>query len=277
MTVRFNRTFELAIGLGDQAVIVKPLIRISFTVDKSIFGGLNKATIKIWNLKEFNRLKLVKDEEDQIIIPVVLKVGYGDDIETIFQGTVFTGSNVRNGVDTITNLDCFDGGQDFLFKYTSTVVAVKQRVIDVIVAELDSVTIGKVTKQPVLFRPKVLVGNSLDIIRRSIAEDEQFYIDDEQIFIIKEGDVTRNFIPLVTAETGLIDTPQRKNKRVTFQTLMNPTVKIGGRAELISNSAPHLNDIYKVQDINYTGDLEGESAAWVQTITGAALVNLAVV
>ena len=58
--------------------------------------------------------------------------------------------------------------------------------------------------------------------------------------------------------------------KVTFSTLMNPFIKIGGRVNLSSKVAPHLDGIYRVDSIVYNGDNRGQD--WKQDCTGF-LVN----
>jgi len=99
-----------------------------------------------------------------------------------------------------------------------------------------------------------------------VGPGETWYIDNEQLFVIKDTEVTSGLKPVVSAETGLISTPTRDSSLVTFETLMNPTVKIGGLASLKSATAPHLDGIYRIETISYSGDNYGD--AWTQTCTG---------
>jgi len=97
---RFDRNFEFIFGRGDQAVIVRPPLRIQFSgqsfggsVDASgVPLGLNKIQIKIYNLTEANRNALVKDANEQRYIPIQLKVGYGNSLEPLFRGSVHRGT-----------------------------------------------------------------------------------------------------------------------------------------------------------------------------------------
>jgi hypothetical protein len=263
--MRFGRNYELTIGINTGAVVVKPPMKIVFSCDKSIYGGLNKLNIKIHNLKESNRLSIVKDTENQKRIPVILKVGYLDGIETIFKGTIQKGSNDRSGADFISTLECLDGGFDFLNSYTSKTVRGKDTAISSIINDMPSTAVGKVTTQAQLVRPKVLVGNSVKLIEEFLSPDETYYIDNEQLFIVKPDDVVSSFIPVVSAQTGLINTPQRQSQKVTFETMMNPALKLGSFVKLVSKTAPHLNDIYKIETMNYSGDSDGND--WKQSVT----------
>jgi hypothetical protein len=263
---RFGRNYELTIDIGTRRETIKPPIRISFEADKSISGGLNKCRIQMYNLSERKRLALVKDAEEVKRIPITLSVGYQDRLEIIFKGTVHTGSNERQGPDLVTSLESLDGGFDFINSFTSRTVEGGRRSIDAALSDMTNTGVGKITDRPVLTRPKVLVGNSARLIDDMVGPGETWYIENEQLYVIKDDEVISRFIPVVSAATGLISTPTRESKRVTFQTMINPTVKIGGLVQLKSVTAPHLDGIYKIETITYSGDNYGD--AWTQTCTG---------
>lgn len=260
---RFNRDYELTVN----DVVVRSPLHVSFESNKSVSGGLNKLTVQIYNLKESNRLALAKDAEDPTKrIPIDFKVGYVGSLQTLFKGTVHRGLNTREGPDLVTELECLDGGFDFLNSFTAKTVRGKTRAVDAILGDMPNTGKGKITNQQQLIRPKVLIGSSARLIDELIGDDETWYIDDEKLYIIKDGEVTSSFIPVVNAESGLLNTPTRENSKITFDTLMNPTLKIGGLCNVISVTTPHLNGIYKIDSIGYTGDNYGSD--WLQSVTG---------
>lgn len=273
-TTRFVRDYEFRAQILGGEVIVRPPLRINFQADKSIRGGLNKIQIQLYNLEERKRLALVKDKEQQIRLPIQLSVGYQGSLELVFRGTVYRGSNERQGPDIVTNLESLDGGFDFLNSFTSRTVEGGRRAVDAALADMPNTAVGKITERPVLTRPKVLVGNSVKLIEDTIGPGETYYIDNEQLYIIKDDEVTGRFIPLVNAQTGLISTPTRESQEVTFETLLNPSIKIGQRAQLQSQIAPHLNGVYRIESISYQGDNFGDT--WSQSCTGRLLPSVKV-
>ena len=264
---RFKRDYELTVQVSaGQSVVVRPPMRVSFGGNKSVVGGLNKLTLNIYNLKQSNRLALVKDVEQQIRIPLSLSVGYEDGLQLLFKGTVHRGSNSREGPDMVTELECLDGGFDYLNSFTSETVRGKRRTIDTILGDMPNTGTGKITAQQDLIRPKVLVGSSAKLIDDIVGEGETWYIDDEKLYIIKDGEVVSSFIPVVNSATGLLNTPTRDQSKITFDTLMNPTLKIGGLCRMESSSAPHLDGVYKIDTMGYSGDNYGSK--WGQQVTG---------
>lgn len=258
---RFNRNFELLAG----RVIVTPPMRIEFSADKSVIGGLNRMTLRVYNLNETHRLALVKDAEESRQIPISLSVGYRDVLHLVFRGTIHRGQNYREGADFVTELECLDGGFDFLNSFTSVTVKGKTVAVDAILADMPNTAKGKLRTQEPLLRPKVLVGQSATLLDAMMNDDETWYIADEKLYIIKDDEVVSTYVPVVTAKTGLLNTPTREFSKVTFETLMNPTLKIGGLCSLESQSAPHLNGVYKLYSMGYAGDTHGTD--WKQTVT----------
>ena len=264
---RFNRTYTLEFDIGSRTEVIKPPLRISFEVDKSIRGSLNKARIQIYNMEERKRLALARDAEDQgARIPVRLSCGYQDRQELIFKGNIFTGSTERQGPDLVTIIESQDGGTDFQNSFTNRTVIGGDLSVNAILNDMVNTGIGKISPRSGLTRPKVLIGNSAELLNSLVALDESWYLENELLYIIKENESVSRFIPIVSAATGLISTPTRDSKLVTFQTLINPTVKIGVRVQLESTTAPFMNGIYKIETITYSGDNYGD--AWSQTCTG---------
>lgn len=259
---RFERSFELVVN----DVSVLPPLRVAFQADKSIDGALNKIRLRVYNLAERNRLAIAKDEDETRRVPLSLRVGYRGSLRLVFKGTVTKAGTSREGPDIVTNIEGLDGGFDFLTSFTSRTVRGKSAAIDAILRDMPNTARGKIAPQAELVRPKVLVGNSAKLIEQQIGPDETWYIDNEQLNIIGSADVTGSFAPLVSAETGLIDTPQRDKSEVTFRCMIDPTIKIGGLCELRSLLNPALNGLYRVKTISYSGDNYGSD--WSQTVTG---------
>lgn len=268
--MRFDRDYELVIGFDDQALVIRPPLRIAFSGQKSITGGLNKLNLAIYNLKESNRLRIVKDPTDPTdqkskYIPIQLKVGYDGKLDKVFKGSVHRGYNERQGPDIISKIECLDGGFDAITSFTSKTIVGKDDAVKAIIADMANTKPGKITKQKQLIRPKVLVGNSYQLIEQSLANDEDFFIDNEAIYIIKNDEIVSTFVPNVNSATGLIGTPTRDQGKVTFETFMNLELNLAGLCKLESDIAPHINDIYKIDTIGYDGDYMGSD--WKMTVT----------
>lgn len=289
MTDRFLRDYILTIGLGAQAVIIRPPFRIVFSADKTDKADLNKMTLKIDGLNEDKRRRLVRDADEKEAkdkdgdksttpsnsgyFPIELKIGYQGRVETIFRGSVDEGGSVREGAQFVTTLNCLDGGHDFLKGFISTSVTSKTAAIDAVLGTMPNTKKGKIGAQKDITRPKILVGNSMATIQDMLDPDQRWFIDDERLNILGGDEVVSGYTPVVSAETGLKVVDSDK-KVVTMTTWLNPSIKVGGLLQLISTVSPHLNGIYKVSMISYSGDYDGSS--WDQKITAEIAPNYVV-
>lgn len=280
MTDRFLRDYKLTVGLGAQAVIITPPFRIAFTADKSDDPTLNKMTVKIDGLNDSKRKILVRDKDDKPpknvkadaegnpapaaalrandsrYFPIELMVGYQGRLETIFRGSVDEAGSTRDGAQFVTTLVCLDGGHDALNAFVSTSVTSKAAAIDAIIGTMPNTKKGKIGKQKDITRPKILVGNSMATIQEMLDPDQRWFIDDERLNILGENEVVSGYIPVVSAETGLINVEPKK-KNIIMNMWMNTSIKVGGLVQLISTVSPGASGIYKVGLITYNGDVEG--------------------
>ncbi|HHJ0550377.1 TPA: hypothetical protein ACQE9T_003306 [Escherichia coli] len=310
----FYRDYRLTVGIGNQAVIIEPPITVSFkaleTVDKKSFG---KLSVSINGLKPSTRLQLLKSEDEEKYIPVRLEVGYDGKLRQVFQGSVKSGAVKREGAIHIVSLECEDGGHDYINAFTSRTVRGKDQVVDSVLQDMPNTKKGSVTKQQALIRPKVLVGSSSKILTDTLAPDESFFIKDERVHILKANEVTSGNIPVVNARSGLLNTPQatkisaqddggKKAKKPTnepdtdpagkkdtdsstlaksskgqivFDTKLNPMLVIGGLCAVESVTNPALNGVYKIYQIETSGQNNG--AAWYQKVVCQPAGNYSVV
>lgn len=310
----FYRDYRLTVGIGDQAVIIEPPMSVSFkaleTVDKKSLG---KLSVSVNGLKPSTRLQLIKAEDDKKYIPIKLEVGYAGKLRQVFQGSVKSGAVKREGAIHIVSLECEDGGHDYINSFTSRTVRGKDQVVDSVLLDMPNTKKGSVTKQQQLIRPKVLVGSSSKIISDMLAPDESFFIKDERVHILKSNEVISGNIPVVDARSGLLNTPQATkisaqddggNKgetptnepetdpagrtgndsstlpksskgQIVFDTKLNPMLRIGGLCSLESVTNPALNGVYKIFQIETSGQYTG--TAWYQKVVCRPAGNYTVI
>lgn len=271
---RFKRDYLLNVGVGGQAVTVAPPFRISFDATKSMTGNLNTLNVNIYGLKASTKQQLIK-EFGPGYIPISLEVGYVGGRELVFKGSIHIGEITRSGPDVYNVIQAKDGGTDFIQSFTNATVNSKEQAIDAIIADMPNTTKGKITALGELLRPKVLLGPSADLIPGLVGQGDNYFIDNEQLNILKPDEVVSSFAPLVASSTGLLNTPSIDKARITFQTWMNPVIRVGGLANVQSVNSPYLNGLYRIETIKYTGDYEG--ADWSMTCTGTRVTNFKVI
>jgi hypothetical protein len=266
---QFNRDYLLVLTVDNTTIEIRPPLRISFDGHKSDTGGLNKLTVDVFNLKESTRLKLIKDPEQSKRIGISLQVGYKGQLREVYKGSVHRGQVSRNGTDYISKLECLDGGDALFNSKIAKTVKGKEDAINQLVQDA-GIERGAISLPSQLTRPKVMIGNTIKSLDSFLEDGYSWFIDDGKLNIInREKEVLSGFVPVVSAETGLITTPQREQSIISFDTIMNPSIRLGGLVEVFSTVAPHLNGKHKVFEINFKGDLDGD--AWtmsVRTIAG---------
>ncbi|MBP2156857.1 hypothetical protein [Erwinia rhapontici] len=282
------------------------------SVDKKSLG---KLSVSVNGLKPSTRQQLIKAEDDEKYIPVRLEVGYDGKLRQVFQGSVKSGAVKREGPIHVVSLECEDGGHDYINSFTSRTVRGKEQVVESVLQDMPNTKKGAITSQKQLIRPKVLVGSSSKILADMLSLDESFFIKDERVHILKDNEVTSGNIPVVNALSGLLNTPQstkgsaqasgsQKNPsptnnpvtdpagdnqgsvdsstlvsqvkgQVTFDTKLNPMLRIGGLCSLESVTNPALNGVYKIYQIETSGQYTG--AAWMQKVVCQPAGNYSVI
>lgn len=267
MSFRFGRDYRLYIRLSDtEAVEIKPPLQIQFEAKKTIISDVNELKIKIYNLNRDKRNRLIKDKamqgfEDKYL-QIILQVGY-DTLVDVFIGDIYEAGSVKTGADYITTLSCKDGGFDFRNSFTSKTISPSVDVVSEILKDMPNTKKGVVSQQKTRVRPKVLVGNSAKLIKENLQSNETYFIDNEQLNIIKSDEIIDDLAVEVSAKTGLLNSPQKQESFIIAETLMNPAIKCGGQVKLISDII-ELNDLYRVDTIEFSGDFRGQD--WKQTL-----------
>ena len=262
--MRYDRDYTLTIQTDlDEAIVVRPPFNIVFSADKATDRSLNKMNVKIYGLSRERQLNIVKSAEQEQNFEVELKIGYAGNVETIFRGYINVGESSRDGAERPLTLECIDGGFDARFSFTSRTV-VNKNPIETILEDMPNTRRGRITETTNLLRPRVLVGNSWKLIREQV-NDEEFFIDNGQLNVLQRDEVLNSFTPVVQPSTGLLSTPTVEDGVITFQTMMNPSIVIGGLCQVNSSENSSVNGIYKVTVINYDGEYNGQS--WLQTVT----------
>lgn len=267
MSSRFGRDYKLFIRFSAFDVVeILPPLRIAFEAKKTIISDVNELKLQVYNLEPNKRNKLIKDKSQQNgeekYLQVILQVGY-DDLVDVFIGNVYEAGSTKKGTDFITTLVCKDGGFDFRNSFTSKTIAPSLSIVDELLKDMPNTNKGKITTPQPRARPKVMVGATADLIGESLNDDESFFIDNEQLNIIKEDELLPGVAVVVSEDTGLLNTPQKLETFVIVETLMNPAIKCGGQVLLIS-SVTELNELYRVDTIEFKGDYRGND--WGQTL-----------
>lgn len=269
MTTKFLRNYRVEIDFPDgKTEVIKPPLNVTFVCNKSSDGGLHQLSLRLFNLQESIRNRLTKDRAENEAgkeINIRLFAGYANDIKLISACTLFEGSNQRNGADIVTSLTSIDGSTVLQNSNTSATVRTKKQSYETLGKDMPGITKGFVAEQQEVYRPIVLVGNTVQLAKAGIGPQEDFFIDNGQYYIIRKDQFRAGAIPVVSPATGLLNTPKKSSNVLVFTALLDPTIRLAGQVKLESTLNAKLDGVYKVSSINYTGQYEG--GAWQQEIT----------
>lgn len=271
MAKKFGRNYELTITVPPLLpVVVTPPFTVEFDITRSTLSSANRAMFRIYNLSEKTRNILRKNVTDfGAHIPLQFRAGYGDDLSLGFKGNVTQGYSYRDGVNFITQLECYDGGTAFMTGKTNQVFPAgtpTQDVLRTLIGTLPFVSPGVVGDFPgTLTRGMSLSGNTADLLREFSGGG--FFIDCEKAHVLNADEYISDYTPMtrIDASTGLIGTPQLENTLCRFDMVFEPRLVVGQRITLSSITGAGFNGDYKATAVQHRGMISDAVAGTVVT------------
>jgi hypothetical protein len=284
MSYKLGRNYSLTItgsNFEDPLVVGLPFT-MEFDITRNTLTSANVCQIRLYNLSPENRSFLRKSVTSGYGYPFIylnLMAGYGSNLSTIFSGNVSQGWSVREGVNFISQLECYDGG----FAYVTGQIPPSLSnvpagtpysvVIANLISSLPNVTLGAVgPSYSLTLTPKALTlsGNTIDVLKDLTGGG--FFIDNGIGYALS-NDEYNVVIPPVTinAGTGLLGTPLLENNIVRFDMIFEPSLNVG--ASIILNSSTldpdvlaNYNGAYKITAVKHRGMIS-------QTVCGEAITT----
>lgn len=258
--VKFDLNYKLSAKTndGDQITIERPFT-LEFNIKRSFLSSANACTLRIYNLNPKTRSRLFKDTQDfSVIRKLELLAGYGNDLALVFSGDIYECTSTREGVNNITEINCYDGGAAYANGTISRQYpqgTALRNILSDLTASLNQYGVqlgyvGGVASES--GRGNSYSGNPVRIIQELTKGGA--FIDNGIMNILAEREVFADDILLITAETGLLNTPRRNNLNVEIETLFEPQAKVGQIAQVSSLTAQkELNQPYKIVGIDHSG------------------------
>ncbi len=210
----FDRQYRLMIGtkgknnafeIGDGEY---PL-RISFSLDKADTTTQNEAKITVWNLSKEHRDMLENKD-----CTVVLSAGYGNNLALAFCGNVTEASSSIDGADMQTEISVVDGLVEIRDTYISLSYAGvinTKKVIDDIANKMgvSLVFAPKITFKDLL-NGYTFVGQAKAALNKVCKSSNLTWTLQNGVLQVKShNQAISNRVYVLSAETGLLDTPKR--------------------------------------------------------------------
>lgn len=242
---------------GSQAIVVTMPLTVQFTVVRNASASANSLDIAIYNLSKSTRDKIFQDRFiNRTYKRIVLEAGYGDNLSTIFIGSIFEASSARQGSNVITMIHAQDGGFDMNNTKTFRTEAKGSTFSDLIrnlMGDFPNLNQGTLSEiDGTTKRAVVMDGNTFDLIRKYAAFNQNVFVDLENINILNHNDAIEGVVPLISGETILLETPRRQDSLIEVVTRFEPRIIAGQVIELKSTITPQYDGQYKVIGIEHT-------------------------
>lgn len=273
--MQLGRLLTLTVGNQSEAVSIvyderlRQVPNITAKGKKSNKAEPNTMTITIDNLSENIRNRISSKEFNL----VKLEVGrYGEELRVLFVGTIDKCTHIRESstATTRTVLECGDGSIQYASSYSAKTLKkgmTDSQVIEEIIKDMPEITKGvqDLPKDRVLPRGKTLLGNSRDELTRiAMRNNCDWSIQDGKLVFVPRNKVLPNsYGYLISAETGMVDSPQKNNDGgLSVKMFLNTSIFINSLIRVKSMINDYNGD-YKVLEIEY--DLSTRGNEWHQT------------
>lgn len=266
-TLKFGRNYSLTINISAGGLTIPITVGLPFTIEfditRNTLTSANVCQIRLYNLSPANRNALrrsVTSGWSEPILDLVLRGGYGTNLPVIFSGNVSEAWSVREGINYITQLECYDGGFSFVNAVTGIQVT-KGTPYKVIIQNLIAsmgpyVSVGSVSNYPGT-APKnfTLNGNTTKLL--DFYSGGGFFIDNGIGYALTNTDYSSLFgAPgTINASAGLYNAPifQSGPNTVKFDMEFEPSLNIGKAINLISAQDTNFNGLYKITSVKHRG------------------------
>lgn len=281
-TKQFIRAFTLLVSTRAGKGLDLSNFRVKFSIKRSTAQTPNAADIRVYNVSKETAIQIRSEFKK-----VVMQAGYTGNFGIIFQGNIKQVIIGReSATDTFIDIIAGDGDNFYNHAIVNTTLAAGSNQQDQIKACIKTgaalgITagyLGGTTETPALPRGKALFGNSRNYLRASArTTNNEWSIQDGQVTFIPKATYLPGEAVVITSKTGMVGTPEQTNEGVNVKCLINPKIKIGGRAKLDNYTIKLLpvnltltpgsatntqvplasNGVYFVLAIEHSGDTRG--------------------
>jgi len=272
-------TWELSVTDGVNTHTVGYPLTVDFSIVRNTFASANTATFSIYNLSPSTRSSdlFFQDRFNTSTYKVVtFKAGYNGHLITCFKGRMQESYTKRQGTEIITTMQCFDIGvpRDYInvtFEAGTTFKEAYKTIIENL-GQLELGAIGSLEgefKTPITFE-----GSALDVLNEITGGCT--YIDNGIINTLQPNECLDTSVPILNADTGLLNIPQRRNAEIVAEGIFNPNVEVGQLIEVQSKESK-FSGTFQLTGFTHKGTISGAVAGSRTTtynfLVGAMMPN----
>jgi hypothetical protein len=272
---KFGRNYELTVTVPPMApVVITPPFTVEFDIQRNTYSRANIAQFKIYNLGERSRAVIRKNDMDiGFFPPITFRAGYGEDLSLSFKGGISRAFSYREGVNWVTQIEVYDGGEAYVNGRTNLVIPKGTPTTDLLRTLVTTLQPLGVSPGVVgnyvgtLTRSASFSGNTVDILQELTGGG--FFIDNGTGHALQTDEYISTYSPIavIDATTGLLGTPQLENTLCRFDMVFEPRLSVGHKIRLTSSTGAAFNGDYKVTSIKHRGTISDSHAG--QAVTTA--------
>lgn len=300
MSQKLGRNYSLSISGTNfpiPLVITLPFT-LEFDITRNTLTSANVCQVRLYNLSPQNRNKLrraVTTGWSEPLETITLRAGYsgyggsspnpigsdfGVNLPVIFSGNVSEAHSYREGINFVTQIECYDGGFAFVNGQVPSGLSFPKgtpykTIITALIASLPNITVGAVGNYlGVLSRTFTPTGSTIEVLKQLTGGG--FFIDNGMGYALgnNEYSLSPGPPPVVDAASGLLNTPILENGIVTFNMIFEPSLSIGTGLHLVSKTLEtgvgqqlaNYSGFYKITSVKHRGIIS-------QTVCGDAVTT----
>lgn len=254
---KFLRNYSLSVETQNgETITIKPPFTIEFDITRNTLTSANVCSIRVLNLSQKNQNSIrfnIMDSGD--FRSVELKAGYGPNLPVIFSGNITQAWSVREGVNSITAIECFDGGFAFANAETNEVFpsgTSQDTILRTLAGSLPNVSLGAVGSFPgSLSRGNSISGSTTDHL--ADLSGGGFFIDNGKAHILGDSECLEGEMLIINSQSGLLGTPVREQTILHFDMIFEPRLTVGQLIHLDSSTGKNFNGDYKIISLKHRG------------------------
>lgn len=256
---KFGRNYLLSVQTqsGNTLQLTLPFT-VEFDIIRNTLTSANVCQLRIYNLSLINRNQIRFNASDYGQFRAIeFKAGYGSNPPVVFTGNISQAWSVREGVNFITQIECYDGGFAFVNGVTNTQFPAgtpQKTVIQTLAGSLPNVKLGAVGNYPgQLSRGNSYNGNTTGILQELTGGG--FFVDVGKANALGNNEyiAALNGVTTVNSQSGLLGTPVLEQTIVRFDMLFEPGLNVGHKITLDSITESNFNGDYKVTAVKHRG------------------------
>ena len=274
--------WSLSVTDGENTVTVGYPLTVEFSIERNTFASANTGNFNIYNLAPSTRSAkgglLFQDRFNTANQKILtFKAGYNGNLVTCFKGRIQEAYSKRSGTEVITSIQCLDlGAPTDYINVTFEAGTTKQEAYKNIIQNLQGLKMGSIgTLEGTYQTPVTFEGKPLKVLNEITGGNT--FIDNNIIHTLMPNEALDIGVTILNAETGLINTPQRRNAEIIAEGIFNPNVFVGQLIEVQSQTASEFSGTFKVSGFQHSGTISGAVAGTRQTrynfLVGALLPN----